>query len=140
MLLVRSVFLDSEKHFFPFVRYSWLWIQFFRQVEPYFLTNSSFRLVDTDSLSSGKSFFQSFVEAFEIWRWHFLLVETDFLASKNCFSHFSDAPSESYFLSSGNAFLNESSNLYRWGRIFCPAKTVFFYLIFFSTSKNRDWN
>ena len=60
---------------------------FFRQVETYFLTNSSFRLVDTDFLSSGKSiFFQSFiVETFEIWRWQFLLVETDILASRNYF-------------------------------------------------------
>ena len=30
-------------------------------------------------------FFQSFVETFEIRRWQFLLVETDFLASRNYF-------------------------------------------------------
>ena len=86
----------------------------FRHVKTYFLTNSTFRLLDTDFLSSEKSFFfQSFVEAFEIRRWQFLLVETDFLATRNYLSHVSDAPSsESYFLFSGNALLNESSNPY----------------------------
>ena len=40
-------------------------------------------------------------------------METDFLASRTYFSHFSDTPSsESYFPSSGNVFLNESSNPY----------------------------
>ena len=84
-----------------------------------FLTSSSFRLVETDFLSSGKSFFfiQSFVEVFEIRRWQFLLVETDFLASRTFFPHFSDtSSSESYFPSSGNIFLNESSNPY--GNVF----------------------
>ena len=82
----------------------------FHQAETYFLTNSSFRLGDTDFLSGGKSFFKSFVEAFEIWRWQFLLVETDFLASRNFFSPFLRYPSsESYFLSSEKVFLNESS-------------------------------
>ena len=82
--------------------------------------------MEKDFLSSGKrifclvervSFFiQSFAEVFEIWRWQFLLVETDFLASRTFFPHFSDTLcSESYFLSSGNIFLNESSNPYGGG-------------------------
>ena len=51
-------------------------------------------------------FFQSFVEAFEIGSWQSLFVETDFLV-EILFSHFSDTPyGESYFLSSGNTFLN----------------------------------
>ena len=53
-------------------------------------------------------FIQSFVEAFEIRRWQFLLVETDFLA---IFFPFPDTPyGESYFPSSGKVFLNKSSN------------------------------
>ena len=54
-------------------------------------------------------FIQSFVVAFEIRRWQFLLVKNDFLASRTFFPRFSDTPSsESYFPS--NMFLNESSN------------------------------
>ena len=59
-------------------------------MEKYFLTNSSFRLVETDFLSRGKGFFQSFIESFVIRRWHILLVETDVLASGNNFFCFSD--------------------------------------------------
>ena len=56
-------------------------------------------------------FIQSFVVAFEIRRWQFLLVKNDFLASRTFFPRFSDTPSsESYFRSSQNIFLNESSN------------------------------
>ena len=57
LLLVETGFLVSEKQFFPFLRYSWLWKQFVRQAETYFLTNSSFWLVKKDFLSSGKSIF-----------------------------------------------------------------------------------
>ena len=55
-----------------------------------FLTNSSFQLVETDFLSSGKRIFfiQSFAEAFEIREWQFLLVETGFLASRTYFFAF----------------------------------------------------
>ena len=70
-------------------------------------------LVETDFLSSGKSilFIRSFAEAFEIRRWQIMLVETDFLANRTFFPHFSDTPSsESYFPSSENVCLNESSN------------------------------
>ena len=56
LLLVETVFQASEKHFFfAFVRYSWLRKQFFSQMETYFLTSSSFRLVDMVFLSSGNS-------------------------------------------------------------------------------------
>ena len=50
-------------------------------METYFLRNSLFRLVKTDFLSSGKSFFfiQNFAESFERWRCQFLFVETDLL-------------------------------------------------------------
>ena len=48
LLLVGFVFQASEKQFFPSDRYSWLWKQFFRQVETFFLTNSSFRVVETE--------------------------------------------------------------------------------------------
>ena len=34
--LAETVFLASDIQFFPFVRYSWLWKQFFRQVETFF--------------------------------------------------------------------------------------------------------
>ena len=74
---------------------------------------SLFWLVETDFLSSGKSilFIRSFAEAFEIRRWQIMLVETDFLANRTFFPHFSDTPSsESYFPSSENVCLNESSN------------------------------
>ena len=75
LLVVETVFLASEKQFFQSITYS----IFFPSSRNVFLTNSSFRLVDTHFLSSGKSIiFQSFVEAFEIQRLQFLLVETDF--------------------------------------------------------------
>ena len=48
------------------------------------------------------------------------------------FFHFSDTPaSESYFLSSGNVFLNEFFILYRGDGFLCLVETVFSYLIFF---------
>ena len=56
-------------------------------------------------------FIQSNVEAFEIRRWQFLLVKTDFLASKTFFPRFSDTPSsKSYLPSNENRFLNKSTN------------------------------
>ena len=76
---------------------------------------SSFRLVETDFLSSGKSIFlfRALLKLLKfgggnscLWKLIFWLVEL-------IFSHFSDTPSsESYFPSSGNVFLNESSNPY----------------------------
>ena len=82
-------------------------------------------------------FIQSNVEAFEIRRWQFLHVKTDFLASKIFFPRFSNTPSsKSYLPSSGNRFLNKSTNS-QGGHVFCPVETVFSYLIFFSTSGNR---
>ena len=56
-------------------------------METFFLTNSSFRLVETNFLSKQYYFIQSFVEDFKIReaiflrKTLFLLVETDFLAS-----------------------------------------------------------
>ena len=82
LVLVETVFLASKRQFFPLFRYSWLWKQFLREVETYFLTNYSFQLVKRDFLSCGKSIFffiQNFAEAFEIWRCQFLLVSTDIL-------------------------------------------------------------
>ena len=80
-----------------------------------FLTNSSFRLVETDIRSSGKSIFlfRALLKLLKFgcgnsWMWKliFWLVEL-------IFSHFSDTPStESYFPSGRNVFLNESSNPY----------------------------
>ena len=104
MLLVKTISLAGEK-------------QFFRQVEMYFLSNSWFRIVETDFLSSGKSIFLFRVLLkLEIRRWQFLLVETDFLASRTFYPHFSDTlSSESYFPPSGSVFLSESSNLHGGG-------------------------
>ena len=75
---------------------------------------SSFRLVETDFLSSGKSIFlfRAFLKLLKfgdgnscIWKLIFWLVGL-------IFSHFSDTrSSEGYFSSNVNAFLNESSNL-----------------------------
>ena len=81
-------------------------------METYFLTSSPFHLVKTDFLSSGnsgKSFWDSRVADFFLRKAFFLLVETDFLTSGSFFFfHFSGSPdSESYFLSSGNVFLNK---------------------------------
>ena len=55
LLPVETVFMPSEKQFFTFVRYSWLWKEFSSQVETYFLTGSPFQLVETDFLFSGNS-------------------------------------------------------------------------------------
>ena len=81
----------------------------------YFLTNSSFRLAKTEFLSSEKSIFlfRAFLKLLKfgvdnscLWKLIFWLVEL-------IFSHFSDTPpSESYFPSSLNVFLNESSSPY----------------------------
>ena len=68
--------------------------------------------MDTNFLSSGKSiFFKALLKLLKfggrnscLWKLIFLLIEI-------IFSHFLDVPSsESYFLSSGNTLLNESSN------------------------------
>ena len=105
MLLVETVFLASEKQFFYlsdvpgcenclFVKWK------------HFLTKASFLLVETDFLSSGKSILKFGGGNSCLLKLIFWLVELTF-------SHFTDTPSsESYFLSSGNGFLNESSNLY----------------------------
>ena len=67
----------------------------------------------------------------------FLLIPI-ILASRNYYSLFLRYSSESYFLSSGNAFLNESSNLYGGDTFSVLWKPVFlFNLFFFSTSGNR---
>ena len=81
----------------------------------YFLTNSSFRLAKTEFLFSEKSIFlfRAFLKVLKfrgdnscLWKLIFWLVEL-------IFSHFSDtSPSESYFPSSVNVFLNESSSPY----------------------------
>ena len=55
LLPVETVFLPSEKQFFTFLRYSWLWKEFSSQVETYFLTSSPFQQVETDFLFSGNS-------------------------------------------------------------------------------------
>ena len=80
-----------------------------------FLTNSSFRLVETDFLFGEKSIFlfRVLLKLLKfgggnscLWKLIFWLVEL-------IFSHFSDTPSsESYFPSRGNVFLSESSNPY----------------------------
>ena len=72
-----------------------------------FLTNCSFRLAETNFLSSGKIVFLFIA----------LLKLLKFGGNSSCnwqfFFHFSDIPpSESYFPSSVNVFLNNSSNLY----------------------------
>ena len=99
----------------------------------YFLTNSSFRLAKMEFLSSEKSIFlfRAFLKLLKfggdnscLWKLIFWLVEL-------IFTHFSDTPpSESYFPSSVNVILNESSSRYG-GDILCPVKTAFSYLFFF---------
>ena len=116
LLLVQTVFLASEKQFFshflanPGCKHSlsvkWKGI---------LLMISSFRLVETYFLSSGKSIFlfRALLKLLKFgcgnsWMWKliFWLVEL-------IFSHFSDTPSsENYFLSSGNVFLKEFPNRY----------------------------
>ena len=54
---------------------------FFRYQFTLLAINSLFRLVETERVF----FIQSFVEAFEIRGWHFLLVKIDFLASGTYF-------------------------------------------------------
>ena len=147
LLLVETVFLASEQ-FLPLFRYSWLWKQFFRQVETYFLTSSSFRLVKTDFLSSGKSFFffiPNFPEVFEIWRCQFLLVETNLLIFwlvelifpiceilllvKAIFRFLNNLPIrmvEMHFLSCGNRFLLFNFFFYRWKLSLKLMQTHFF--------------
>ena len=81
----------------------------------YFLTNSSFRLAKMEFLSSEKSIFlfRAFLKLLKfggdnscLWKLIFWLVEL-------IFTHFSDTPpSESYFPSSVNVILNESSSRY----------------------------
>ena len=80
-----------------------------------FLTDFSFRLAETDFLSSGKSafLFRALLKVLKfggtnscLWKLICCLVEL-------IFSHFSDSPSsESYFQSGANVFWNESSNPY----------------------------
>ena len=109
MLRVETVFLACEKQVFSI-------FQMFLTVKTVFPSSgfySLIRLVETDFLSSVKCilFIRSFAETFEIRRWQFMLVETDFLANRTFFPHFSDTPSsESYFPSSENVCLNESSS------------------------------
>ena len=58
LLLVETVFLASEKQvFFHLSDIRDYDKSFFRQMEMFFLKNASFRLVQTDILSSGKSTF-----------------------------------------------------------------------------------
>ena len=58
LLLVETVFLASEKQvFFHLSDIRDYEKSFFRQMEMFFLKNASFRLVQTDILSSGKSTF-----------------------------------------------------------------------------------
>ena len=81
----------------------------------YFLTNSSFRLAKMEFMSSEKSIFlfRAFLKLLKfggdnscLWKLIFWLVEL-------IFTHFSDTPpSESYFPSSVNVILNESSSRY----------------------------
>ena len=60
----------------------------------------------------------------------FLLIPI-ILASRNYYSLFLRYSSESYFLSSGNAFLNESSNLYGGDTFSVLWKPVFLFNLFF---------
>ena len=170
LLLVGTVFLANEKLFFPFVRYSWLWKQFFRQVEMYFLTNSSFRLVETDFLPIGKSsfLFRALLKLLKFGGGNFCLWILIFWLGELIFSLFSDTPSsERYFPSSANIFLNESSNPYGvsfflqaetslklvethfGGKDFIPASRKGFSVLwklfsfiprFFPANQNRYWN
>ena len=81
-------------------------------------------------------FFQSFVEAFGFRRWQFLLVEVDFLASRNYFFPFLRFPyCGTYFLSSGNALLSESSNLNCGDAFSVLWKPVFLFNLFFNKKK-----
>ena len=128
MLLVEIIFLVSEKQCFPFVRYSWLWKQFFRQVEKYFLTNSSFRLVETDFLSGGKTIFlfRAMLKLLKLgggnsymWKLIFWLVKFFFLVSQilllvkaifrlvetDFWTNLPIHKVDTYFLSCGNCFL-----------------------------------
>ena len=78
-----------------------------------------------------RAFFQSFVEAFGFRRWQFLLVEVDFLASRNYFFPFLKYPyCGTYFLSSGNALLSESSNLNGGDAFSVLWKPVFLFNLF----------
>ena len=103
-----------KNRFIAFVRYSRLWKQFFRHMETYFLTNSSFRLVETDFCLVATVFLYSELcwkfrnlEPYSCsWKLIFWLVEVTFL-------HLPGTPaSESYFPSSGNVFLNKYFLLY----------------------------
>ena len=103
MLLVETVFLASEKQFFYLSDVPGCENSLFVKWK-HFLTKASFMLVETDFLSSGKSILKFGGGNSCLLKLIFWLVEL-------VFSHFSDTPSsESYFFSSGNGFLNESSN------------------------------
>ena len=87
-----------------------------------FLTNSSFRLVETNYVPSRNSIvlFRALLKIFKfggsslfLRKTCFLLVETDFLLIEVTFFHFRDTPAtERYFLSSRNIFLNRFFILY----------------------------
>ena len=100
----------------------------------YFLRNSSFRLAKTKFLSSEKSIFlfRAFLKLLKfgvdnscLWKLIFWLVEL-------IFSHFSDTPpSESYFPSSLNVFLNEfSSRMVETHFLSCENRFLLFILFF----------
>ena len=94
-------------------------------METCFSTNSSFRLVETDFLSSGNNnfLFRALLKLLKFGGSNSCLWKLIFWLGELIFSHFSDNPSsESYFSSSGNIFLNESSNPY-CGSSFQQAET-----------------
>ena len=141
MLLVETVFLTSQKQFFPLFIYSWLWNKIFRQVETYFLRNSLFRLVKTDFLSSGKSFFfiQNFAESFERWRCQFLFVETNLLIFWLVELIFSICQIL-LLVKAIFRFLNKSSNPYDRDAFSVLWKPFSLIQYFFSKSGNHHWN
>ena len=102
-------------------------------METYFLTNSLFRPVQTDFLSSGKGIFFLFKALWKLLNfggdnsclWKLIL----WLGELICF-HFSDTPSESYFPSTGNIFwwifFSTSGNITEIsGNSFFGGKTLF---------------
>ena len=76
-----------------------------------FLTNSSFRLVETERVFSF--LFRAFLKLLKFGGGNSCLRKLIFWLVELIFSHFSDTRStESYFPSSGNVCLNELSNPY----------------------------
>ena len=101
----------------------------------HFFTNSLIQLVKTEKVFF---LFRALLKLLKFGGDNSYLWKLNFWLVKLIFCHFSDPPSsESYFLFSGNVFLNESSNPYGGDVFSVLCKPSSLIQSFFSTRGNR---